>query len=480
MKNFKHYLFGALTMSAALAFTACTSENEVGEPQENVKGFYLQMSLIGETPTRTELEQPQLDATVAESKVTTGTLFLFQGPALKFQKKITANDWMGDKPSQGVTGTTNVIAVSVSNVDPNTEYSVYFLANDNQAGLDVAGNPLGFIYNAERKFAGTMADADAFVMFNQNDPSCKADQYKVEFTEANKSVDNPAKIKGDKAIKIERLVARVDKPKVTPTTITAPETDATPDQQDAQTKVESIALVGYALSNLPMKTNVMQQWGDNGEFLMPTPTTYFNAYNEFGTKTKLGDVPFDNAAVNYVFENRGAINGHEYTAMYMKYKVTLNSDVDGGTADFTDGTFYRYDHKIYTSLESIQNSIGGTNPFGEGKTVEVLLAELHKNDAGGCDATEEQLSEFRANYQIEVFHQGFCYYNVPVEAQNQKFTGYYTTLRNTIYQINVKNIFNVGSDVPNGDPDDKKPNYYMQVQVEVNPWVLKSYDIDLK
>ena len=88
MKNFKHYLFGALTMSAALAFTACTSENEVGEPQENVKGFYLQMSLIGETPTRTELEQPQLDATVAESKVTTGTLFLFQGPALKFQKKI--------------------------------------------------------------------------------------------------------------------------------------------------------------------------------------------------------------------------------------------------------------------------------------------------------------------------------------------------------------------------------------------------------
>ena len=151
MKNFKHYLFGALTMSAALAFTACTSENEVGEPQENVKGFYLQMSLIGETPTRTELEQPQLDATVAESNVTTGTLFLFQGPALKFQKKITANDWMGDNPSQGVTGTTNVIAVSVSNVDPNTEYSVYFLANDNQAGLDVAGNPLGFIYNAERK-----------------------------------------------------------------------------------------------------------------------------------------------------------------------------------------------------------------------------------------------------------------------------------------------------------------------------------------
>lgn len=69
---------------------------------------------------------------------------------------------------------------------------------------------------------------------------------------------------------------------------------------------------------------------------------------------------------------------------------------------------------------------------------------------------------------------------VPVEAQNQKFPGYYTTLRNTIYKITVKNIFNVGADVPNGNPDGKQPNYYMQVSVDVNPWVLKAYEIDLK
>ena len=115
-----------------------------------------------------------------------------------------------------------------------------------------------------------------------------------------------------------------------------------------------------------------------------------------------------------------------------------------------------------------------------GKTVEVLLGELKKNENGGCDATELELSEFRTKYQIEVFHKGFCYYNVPVEAQNPKFPGYYTTLRNTIYKITVKNIFNVGADVPNGNPDGKQPNYYMQVSVDVNPWVLKSYEIDLK
>lgn len=479
MKNFKSYLFGALTMSAALAFTGCTSENEVGGPQENVKGFYMRLSLEGETPTRTALENPTEDATMAESKVTTGTLFLFQNGTLKFQKKITASDWMGANPSQGVTGTTNVIAVSVNNVVAETPYSVYFLANDNQAGLDVVGNPLGFVYDAETKFAGTMANDNAFVMFNQNDPSCKADQYIVKFTDANKSKADPATIEENKAIKIERLVARVDKPEVAAETITAPATDATPDQQDAQTKVEKITLDGYALSNLPKKTNVMQKWSNSSELLVPAPTDYFNAYDEFGNKTMLGDVQFDNAAVNYVFENRGDQNEHKYTAMYMKYKVTLKSDADA-TVDFSDGTFYRYDHKIYTSLQSIMNSIGGTNPFGEGKTVEVLLAELHKNEAGGCDATEAELSQFRTKYQIEVFHKGFCYYNVPVEAQGQKIPGYYTTLRNTIYKITVKNIFNVGADVPNGNPDDKKPNYYMQVQVEVNPWVLKSYDIDLK
>lgn len=125
MKNLKHYVLGALTMSAALAFTACTSENELAKPSEDVKGFYLRLSLEGEQQTRTELENPREDATVAESKVTTGTLFLFQGSAMKFQKRITAADW-NTNPSQGTPGTTNVLAVSVSNVDPNVEYSVYF------------------------------------------------------------------------------------------------------------------------------------------------------------------------------------------------------------------------------------------------------------------------------------------------------------------------------------------------------------------
>ena len=62
-------------MSAALAFTACTNENELAKPSEDVKGFYLRLSLEGEQQTRTQIkDEPQENASMEESKVTTGTL----------------------------------------------------------------------------------------------------------------------------------------------------------------------------------------------------------------------------------------------------------------------------------------------------------------------------------------------------------------------------------------------------------------------
>lgn len=479
MKNLKHYMLGALTMSAALAFTACSSENENIKPADEVKGFYLRLSLVGEQ-TRTEVENPTEDATTEESAVTGGTIYLYdKNGALAFQKKLTADDWNGTKPGQGATGTTNAIAVSVNNVKANEEYSVYFLANDAEAGLNVEGKPLEYVFTSNAAFAGKLALDGKFVMINQNDPSCKADQYKVTFKEENKNQATPATIAENKPIKIERVVARIDAPKVTATTIAAPtEGTATTSQADAKTKVEKLELLGYAISNLPHETNILQKWNFASSTLeMPEVTGYYNSYAEFGNATSTGNVEFGNAPKNYVLENKAESAGNNYTAMYMKFKVTLNSEA-GVEKDFTDGTFYRYDNKIYTSLNAIKNSIGGTDPFG--KTTEALLGLLGKNEAGECTASESNLSVFRKDYHIEVFVKGSCYYRTPVEASTPRFATYYTVMRNTIYKINVKNIFNVGTDVPNGDPDDKKPNYYMQVSVSVNPWVLKTYDVDLQ
>ena len=59
----------------------------------------------------------------------------------------------------------------------------------------------------------------------------------------------------------------------------------------------------------------------------------------------------------------------------------------------------------------------------------------------------------------------------------------YSVLRNSIYRLNVTKVNEIGKDVPNGpDPDDpnKNPNYYMDVTVKINPWVLNTKDIELK
>ncbi len=471
MKNFKHYMLGALTMSAALAFTACSSDNEAPKPAEQMGGFYLRLNLTGET-TRTVEDTPTENATIEESEVKEGTLYLYKGTALKFMKKITSSDW---EKQEGTSSKTNAIAVSVKNVDANTPYSVYFLANDE------ASSPLDGIFEATTPFADKYAADKGFVMFNQNDYSCQADQYKVTFTEANKSKDNPAKIEGDKPIKIERVVARIDAPKVSTEKISDSETS----QVEAKTKVEKLELVKYALSNLPKQTNIMQKWNGN-DFTMTSLTKgYFQKTSDFGDELENKGNDFfkttAEAPKNYVFENKALTSGDDYTAMYMQFKVTLNSAAGTETEkDFEDGTFYRYDNKIYVSLNQIMKSIGGTNPFGEGQDVAKLLSELKINEAKECTASESDLADFRRNYKVEVFHKGLCYYNVPVEYQNPKFDDYYTTLRNTIYQLTVKNIFNIGADVPNGKPDEVKPNYYIQVEVSVNPWVLKTYDVDLQ
>ena len=87
------------------------------------------------------------------------------------------------------------------------------------------------------------------------------------------------------------------------------------------------------------------------------------------------------------------------------------------------------------------------------------------------------MSAFRSNNTIEVFRAGKTYYKQTIK---DNFIGYENAIqRNTVYQLNVKNLFNIGADVPNGNTD-KKPMYYLDVEVSVNPWVQNTQDVDLK
>ena len=238
----------------------------------------------------------------------------------------------------------------------------------------------------------------------------------------------------------------------------------------------------YAISNVANKTNVMQQWADAEctTLSIPEGITYFQPTSEFGTKTLLQNdgyfkaVTTDKSQKDYVFENNSA---DDATSIYFEYKVEL-SDKYKKNADFEDGTFYRYNKVIYSRIQDIIDAYKDQKAIFDGKDAATVVTELKAAKAkDDTKDPEDKLDEFRKKYDIEVFNAGKTYYVQKIK--DQYLTAENTIQRNSIYLLNVKNIFNVGAQVPNGGPDDRTL-YYLDVEVSVNPWVLNSYDVDLQ
>lgn len=467
----------SLVSAAAFSFSSCSSNDDLAGGagnQSKVEGFY--MTLAVQTPTsngtRTQQHLPEkVDATVEESKVTSGTFYLVntQGKIV-FTKNITEAEWINAAPVLTNTGKTQ-IQVPVQNVTEGETYKVYFLANTTDA------KPWESIYTAETGFAGTYATKEKFAMFNQNDNSSKADQYTVTFAKENKEITKPAKV--NKTIKLDRITARIDKPTSETTTINGVLAEDASDLQkkavaDAKEKVKSITLTKYAITNLSNKTNIMQQWNATWDALqIPTGITYIQPQANLGGKYNIDNGAwFTDVAVNYVFENTDTIP----TTMYFEYTVALDETKFSDTPDCKDGTFYRYNGNIYRSIDAIYAAYADQPVLFGGKTSEALKDELKITAEGKIGATETELAKFREDNVIEVFREGKTYYSQVI---TDKWLETNTIQRNTVYQLNVKNIYNVGADVPNGKPDENKPMYYLDVEVYVNPWVLNTQDVEL-
>ena len=473
----------SLVSAAALSFTSCSdSEDLAGNSQNKVDKFY--MTLTVQTPTsngtRTAQKNPH-DASKEESYVTSGTFYLVDANG-KIAKSITIDEqaWADAKiPQQGNDGKTT-LQVPVENVTAGTKYSVYFLANA------TSESPLTDVYTSDlaNKFAKAYSTANKFAMFNENDADVKANSHTVVFTSDNKDANSAAKVSD--IIKIDRLTARIDEPTSEATEIKAYAENAEATEaekkanEDAKNAVSKVALTSYAISNVANKTNVMQQWADAKctNLSIPEGIIYFQPTSEFGTKTLLQNYDYFNAVTtekshkDYVFENN---NSDAATSMYFEYTVTLNDDLKA-KADFTDGTFYRYNKVIYSNIQDIINKYKDVKAIFDGKDAQTVVDELKaaKNDATDPEA---KLDEFRKKYDIEVFNAGKTYY---VQKIKDQYLGVENTIqRNSIYLLNVKNIFNVGAQVPNGGPDDRTL-YYLDVEVSVNPWVLNSYDVNLQ
>lgn len=480
----------SLVSAAALSFSSCSSNDDLtsggGSNQSKVESFYMTFAVQTPTSNGTRTQQPtdanfKVNGSPEETKITSGTFYLVDQETKKtvFTKHITASELSNAAPESPTTGTTkSKIEVPVQNVKENVNYIVYFLANTTDATpWTSVFAPTADKFTADNKFDAGYATANNFVMFNQNDKKSKADQYIVSFAAANKNIETPASV--NKTIMLDRVTARIDKPtSVAEINGAIPEGATTLQEKainDAKEKVKSITLTKYAITNLSNKTNIMQKWDNTWASLqIPTGIEYMQKAEDLGGKYKYNidnGAWFTDEAVNYVFENTETTP----TTMYFEYTVALDETKFTDTPDCTDGTFYRYNGNIYRSIDAIYAAYADQPVLFGGKTAEALKGEL-KIAEGKIGATEDELAKFRQDNVIEVFVAGKTYYSQII---TDHWLGTNTIQRNTVYQLNVKNIYNVGADVPNGEPDENKPMYYLDVEVSVNPWVLSTQDVNL-
>ena len=499
----------SLVSAAALSFSSCSNNDDLGGgagTQSQVDGFY--MTLAIQTPTNNgtrtvEGADGTKTATTEEQTVTKGTFFLVdQNGYVAFSRNVDSSSknedekWNGASESQ--TGT-KLINIKVDKVAAGTTYKVYFLAGDNQ--VPDKTNPTTYVFEANSKFANPFATANNFAMFNQNDANVDGNGYTVVFTKDNKDKANPATVKYTKGsvvkekapIAIERITARIDAPTSGVTNITATYsggkelTEAVKAaMKDARDKVKGITLSRYAIVNLTNKANVMQTW-DNSALSIPAGIAMWQPTTSFGGEKLFADGGFTTVtetAHNYVFENTST----DPTKMYFEYKVTLdetkfkNKAGEVMPADFTDGTFYRYNNIIFTSFAQIFNQYADvTDIFGTGKDAAAMKNELKAIlDMSAGAERETALETFRKTYDIEVFDKGLTYYRQNIVDKNLVATGLPLIQRNTIYQLTVNNVFNIGAQVPNGEDEiDKKSLFYLNVTVSVNPWVLNTQGVQL-
>lgn len=485
----------SLISAAALSFTSCSSNDDLAgnAGQEKVDGFY--MTLNVQTPksdgTRTAVSDPE-NATAEEAAIKTGTFYLVdKDNKIVFSKNLTELTWSGevkDDASKKQDGN-HTFEIKIPTVEAGQTYHVYFLAGSNKptGGMDFAATSNNFFTAATNSFASPFADANNFAMFNQNDADVNGNGYTVKFIQANNNKQNPAKVNYSKdgsstttnaPIKVERVVARIDAPSSTSTISTDDPAGASEALKvalkDAREKVASFELTNYAISNLANKSYVMQTWNSSA-LVIPSDKDGFSYYQPktaFGGDYEYKNGGFTTTAtkVNYVFENNSTENP---TSMYFEYKVTLK---DYSGADFENdannaGTFYRYNNVIYTSFDQIFKDYAGVaDLFGGGKTADMMKTELST-----AINNETDLSNFRQKYNIEVFKGGKTYYKHVIK--DNHING--IIQRNSIYRLNVNNIFNVGAQVPNGTTTVNE-FYYLDVTVTVNPWVLNTENVSLQ
>lgn len=489
----------SLVSAAALSFSSCSNNDDLtgGGTQSQADGVYMTLKISGATShgTRTGVTTGKTtteNGNSDESTIKEGMLYIYDGNTCVFSKVITA-DMFKTAPTQTTAGETKPIKVAVTGaITTNKAYNVYFLANNTSVNDPIAATSIFTSSTGGKDFA----TAQNFVMFNQNDGTKEAAHSTVTFTDAAKSEATPAAA-GE--IKLDRVVARIDNPSFAETVTTVTPATDTKTSINVADVVAGISYDGYAVSNLNNNSYVKQNWDSKFETLnvkWGAEPKYYLPKSDYGTLYNaegLGNFSSKEKPVSckYAFENT-TTDVDEATAVYFKVKVAL-TETANNASDFKDGTFYRYDGRLYTSIQAIYNDAATgaiSNPFTETSSITPADVVAKISDADGKLTTDEaKLAQFRQDYKIEVYRQGVMYYRWAISDNAYKpfiaseTTHTYSVLRNSIYRLKVTKVSEIGKDVPNGpEPDDpvKNPNFYMNVTVSINPWVLNAQPIELK
>ncbi|MCH3995327.1 MAG: Mfa1 family fimbria major subunit [Prevotella sp.] len=525
MKVRKILMLGLLATSL---FASCSSDDSTSNNggAVGVKGnAYLSLNISGaQSPANTRTAGgDKTDGTKGESKITTLYVYLVNPDTKKVvwatsipNDQLTPNDQSG---SASYTSKPIKVEVDGSTIIFSKQYDVYLVANKNiNVNVGATWDPtnLTTVLSTSKsgsinEFATISKDSTdgTFAMFNESEAPGDASA-KVAI-ENNNNQNNPAVVTEQDGgpVKLDRLVAKVSSaasPDGIKINKTVPKDTVT--HQDIITKV---SFDGFTLLNGANKTYLQQNWsGSAAPYLFNTvdskTQTFYEVFDDFATRipdTNAGDaakvivdikpnIPFTVKPFYCLENNTGQTNAEDLegntTGVIYKIQVTdPNSDKAAG-----DNCFYGYNGEYFNSLKDIQTKyphvFDGAKPTKGQSNLDAATAELK------ADVTANKIGNFRGHYDIKVYESGLMYYTYYISDENYKNVGgadatakakqLRAILRNTTYALTVKSITQMGDDVPGGwNPDPVNPidnkDYYIQVSVSVNPWVLSNTDINL-
>lgn len=534
----KHFFFAAILTAG---ITACSDDDNVVNNQDPTGvQAYMTLQIVGPqgADTRTTPGEDQTElGTAVENKISNVTILLCNSTPHAVVASFSTGFTLTATDNNGVV--TSPIAIP-ENVSAGT-YEVYVIANDPTTSLfgtsdNVTTKTIDGITMANMK--SQYAANDKFLMFNESNGMDDIAGASITISE-NNSYENPAKCAVP--IELDRLAVKIRSKAAK--TINIDGINGTDGEFNA---VKSVTLQGFKLLNGATKVNLQQEWtkketeqGTNYPWTntLVTPILsagnaagtetegYYNHLSDFRTITQTNGVysvvkdtyaaadAYGNTAMAdiYCMENNPTWDGSKIvdalkgntTGLVYQWKVTIK-DKSGQTgvseSDELAGEncFYSYNNEYYATLDALladypgileKETTGTTND--EKKTA--IKKELTTAYNKGGTVNQDGISSFRTKYDIKVYTDGIMYYTYYIKDQNYKQgeagkeETYYSVMRNTVYDLTVTKLQQIGTDIPGGwnpdaDPEDpvEPTNVYMVVEAQANPWVVSKEDITLE